>query len=58
MDIIMNQPLDEELRCDRLETQDSIADDPDISPRTKTMRKLVRYIKKGYQGPSNGNAAP
>lgn len=45
---------DNEIVDDRLQTQDSIANDPNLSPREKIIKKLTKYITKNYQ---RGNEA-
>jgi serine/threonine protein kinase len=42
-------PQDDDLIGDRLQTQDSIANDLSLSPRQKVVMKLTRYISKCYQ---------
>ena len=34
---------------ERLETHDSIANDPDLTPRAKLLRKLKRYIMSSFK---------
>lgn len=34
---------------ERLETQDSIANDPKITPRTKAARKIKKHIQKSFK---------
>lgn len=48
INLIMGQQIDEEFIGDRLQTQDSIANDPTLSPREKIIKKLTRYISKNY----------
>ena len=38
-----------EVAEDRLETHDSIANDPSLTPRMKLMRKLKRYILSSFK---------